>query len=111
MTALDFMALFSIAMMVVIGILIFVVLGSLPGQIAKKRGHPNATAIQIGGWATLVFAMVGWPFVLMWAFMGEANPRDDRAGSENADDSASRSVRDLAHRLTALESKLNKAEG
>ena len=55
---------------------LFVVLGSLPGQIAKKRGHPNAKAIQIGGWATLLLAVVGWPFVLMWA-MSESSPKLD----------------------------------
>jgi hypothetical protein len=113
MTALDVMALFSLAMMVVIGILIFVGLASLPGSIAKKRGHPNATAIQIGGWATLIFAMVGWPFVLMWALMGEANSSAEtvNASKGTGGDGLNPQIRELEQRIAALENNLKKEEG
>jgi hypothetical protein len=43
-------------------------IGGMPGRIAAERGHPKADAIRVGGWATLIFGMVGWPWVLMWAY-------------------------------------------
>jgi hypothetical protein len=112
MDALDVMALFCLAMMAVIFVSIFIFLGSLPGQIAKKRGHPNAKAIPVGGWATLVFALVGWPFVLMWAMAKQDSKKDqvDDAESE-ADNTLNRQVRELGQRLAAIEEKLKQAEG
>lgn len=29
--------------------------GSLPGRIAKSRGHPWAQAVTVAGWVTLIF--------------------------------------------------------
>lgn len=104
-TALDVLALFVLAMMVAMIVAIFVVLGSLPGQIAKKRGHPNAKAIQIGGWATLLLAVVGWPFVLMWAMSetsGKANPEEE----DSNDQDVKQRMSELSQRLATLESKL-----
>jgi hypothetical protein len=48
---------------------VFVALGMLPGHIAKKRGHPWAEAVAIGGWVTLVFGFVFWPLVMIWAYV------------------------------------------
>ena len=59
MTALDFMALFCLVMMVVILIAIFIFLGGLPGRIAKRRGHPNAKAVMLGGVGDADFCL-GW---------------------------------------------------
>jgi hypothetical protein len=36
-------------------IAIFFIAGSLPGHIAKSRGHPWAQAVTIAGWVTLIF--------------------------------------------------------
>ena len=65
---------------------VVVTLGSLPGKIGQKRGHPQTAAITIASWlgiATLVlgalvasgaeaisFTAMGflWPFALVWAF-------------------------------------------
>jgi hypothetical protein len=66
---------------------VVVTLGTLPGRIAQKRDHPQATAIAIASWlglATLVlgatvtsgseaisFTAMGflWPFALVWAYL------------------------------------------
>jgi prepilin signal peptidase PulO-like enzyme (type II secretory pathway) len=48
---------------------IFIALGMMPGHIARKRGHPWAEAVAIGGWATLIFGFVFWPLVLIWAYV------------------------------------------
>jgi hypothetical protein len=68
MDALDTTALVSLLITVGLVVALIWFLGGLPGRIAKERHHPYAEAIQIGGWATLVLAGVGWPFVLMWAY-------------------------------------------
>jgi hypothetical protein len=107
MTALDIMALFSLAMMVVMFVGVFVFLGSLPGRIAKKRGHPNAKAVLLGGWATLILAVVGWPFVLMWA-MADQHPKQaqEDASGERPSDGLEQQLLELTQRLAAVESKL-----
>lgn len=47
----------------------FVALGSMPGRIARKRGHPWAQAVAVGSWATLICGFVFWPLILTWAYV------------------------------------------
>src|SRR4051794_2239500 len=46
-----------------------VVMGLLPGHIARRRGHPWVQAVTVASWVTLVFLCVLWPLVLIWAFI------------------------------------------
>lgn len=65
---------FDIFSLIVMGVLIalvivFVVkLGPLPGNIAKKRGHPQADAIQVVGWIGIITLGLAWPIALVWAY-------------------------------------------
>ena len=58
----------------------FFIAGSLPGHIAKSRGHPWAQAVTVAGWVTLIFGFALWPVALIWAYVdvpacgGEAAP-------------------------------------
>ena len=56
----------------------FVALGMIPGYIARKRGHPWAEAVAVGGWATLICGFVFWPLVLTWAYV-DAPAKQERA--------------------------------
>ncbi len=47
---------------------IVVVLGSLPGAIAGRRGHPQAAAINVAGWLGIATLGILWPLALIWAF-------------------------------------------
>jgi hypothetical protein len=38
-------------------------------MVARKRGHPWAEAVSIGGWVTLIFGFVFWPLVMIWAYV------------------------------------------
>ena len=38
-------------------------------MIARRRGHPWAEAVAIGGWVTLFLGFVLWPFILIWAYV------------------------------------------
>lgn len=49
----------------------FVWLGSLPGDIARKRNHPQADAVTALGWVGLLFVVL-WPLALAWAFVRPA---------------------------------------
>jgi len=60
-----------IVLIVLIATLVAVVvaLGAMPGRIARRRGHPWAEAVAVGGWASLVFGLVFWPLILVWAYV------------------------------------------
>ena len=54
MTGLDYAAWFVLVFLAVLGIAVVLFIGSLPGRIAKKREHPYAEAISVGGWVTML---------------------------------------------------------
>jgi hypothetical protein len=41
----------------------------LPGHIAKIRNHPQAEAVTVAGWVTLIFGFALWPLALIWAYV------------------------------------------
>ena len=69
MSFIDYFAWLVLFILVAMVVAIFVALGMAPGRIARRRGHPWAQAVAIGGWATLIFAFPLWPLVLIWAFV------------------------------------------
>jgi hypothetical protein len=81
----DIIAIGLFGAILAVGVQVVVTLGSLPGEVAKKRDHPQTAAINIASWvgiATLALgAVVGgtdaisfilmgilWPVALVWAF-------------------------------------------
>ncbi len=67
-----FMTLPGFVILIVLGLLglwLFVELGSLPGKKAVEGKHPQAEAINILGWLGLLFGGVGWMVALVWAHM------------------------------------------
>jgi hypothetical protein len=66
MTPVSFAILIVLSM---VGLWIFVTLGSLPGKTATERNHPQAEAINILGWLGLLFGGVGWMVAMVWARM------------------------------------------
>ena len=48
---------------------LFFIAGWLPGHIAKTRNHPQAEAVTVAGWVTLIFGFALWPLVLIWAYV------------------------------------------
>ena len=87
--AFDIIAFVAFAVTLVVLVVIVVTLGSLPTQIAQKRGHPHAAAITIASWVGLAAMGLGavaggaegsalttmgvlWPVALIWAFFKPA---------------------------------------
>ncbi len=79
----DIVALVFLAVILTIAIIGIVLLGSLPGNIATKRNHPQAEAVTVLGWVGLLF-VIFWPIAFAWAFFrhpGQAMPNSGEAGT------------------------------
>jgi uncharacterized BrkB/YihY/UPF0761 family membrane protein len=42
-------------------------LAILPGKVARRRGHPQAEAINVAGWLGILTGIV-WILALIWAY-------------------------------------------
>ncbi|MBA4222140.1 MAG: hypothetical protein C0458_15545 [Methylobacterium sp.] len=76
MAPLDIFAWIVLVVLIVSTVIVIAFMGSLPGVIARKRNHPWAEAVTVGGWVTLFLGFVLWPVVLIWAYVDvPTNPR------------------------------------
>lgn len=89
---LDIFALIVLFILLAFGIALVVVLGPLPGKIAKQRNHPQADAIQVMGWIGLITLGLLWLIALIWAYTKPSQP-----GSADSQ---------LAERMSLLENQL-----
>ena len=67
----DFLSLFALFVLVTIvstGIGLALLLGYLPGRIARERDHPQAEAVNVCGWIGLLTAGVLLPVAYVWAY-------------------------------------------
>lgn len=71
----DVFAWIVLLILVASAIAIFFIAGSLPGHIAKSRGHPCAQAVTVAGWVTLICGFALWPVSLIWAYVDVPAPR------------------------------------
>ena len=83
--ALDIFALIVIGILVSFIIWVVVKLGPLPGNIARKRGHPQADAILALGWIGVITLGLAWPFALVWAFTRNGEQEAEYLGQRVAD--------------------------
>ena len=65
---LDIFALFVIALLIGVVIWLVVLLGNMPGEIARKRNHPQAEAISALGWIGIITLGMGWFVAIVWAY-------------------------------------------
>lgn len=68
MSALDVAALVVIFVLIILIAVVIVALGTLPGKIALKRGHPHIDAVNAASWIGLATG-VFWPVAFIWAFL------------------------------------------
>lgn len=74
----DAVALIFLLAILVAAVVGAVWLGSLPGTIARERGHPQADAVSVLGWVGVLFVFL-WPVALAWAFTRPAAGPEARA--------------------------------
>lgn len=66
---LDIFALIVLLVVIAVGIWLVVLIGNIPGNIAREAGHPQAEAISYLAWIGLLTLGVGWFIALVWAKM------------------------------------------
>ena len=72
MSFLDFFALLVLVVLVAAAVTVWVILGMMPGRIARSRNHPQANAINVCGWWGVVTLGLLLPIAYIWAY---TNPR------------------------------------
>ncbi len=65
---LDLFALLILAVLAASLVGLWVLLGMMPGRIARKRGHPQAEAIAVCGWWGAVTLGLLSPIAYVWAY-------------------------------------------
>jgi len=76
MSFIDIFAWIVLIVLIAMVAAIFVALGMAPGIIARRRGHPCAQAVMVGGWATLICGFLFWPLILVWAYVDVPTKRE-----------------------------------
>ena len=79
MSALDIFALIVLLVLLGAAIAIWVILGMMPGKIARSRNHPQADAINVCGWWGVITMGILLPLAFIWA---HTNPPDRKADSK-----------------------------
>jgi Protein of unknown function (DUF3302) len=95
------------AMPVLIGLIVYK-LGSLPGNIASARNHPQAKAISICGWMGVI-TLIMWPIAMVWAYLNAAAGRAaEGSSSEASSQSLVGKLQQASQRLAEIEASLSK---
>jgi amino acid transporter len=95
MGGLDIFALLVIILLIAVVIWLVVLLGSLPGNIARKRDHPQAEAINVLGWIGIITMGLSWFVAITWAYY------KPNSGS-GSDEALKARVKDLENRLQQM---------
>ena len=66
---LDAFAFVVFAILIFVGVTIVVNLGKLPGRLAHKWNHPQASAINATSWVGIATGGLLWPVAFIWAFI------------------------------------------
>jgi hypothetical protein len=75
---LDAFAFLVFAVLIFVAVIIIVSLGKLPGQLARKWGHPQASAINALSWIGVATGGILWPIAFVWAFVTPFADRSPR---------------------------------
>lgn len=77
MSALDIFALIVLLVLLAAVIAIWVILGMMPGKIARSRNHPQAEAINVCGWWGVITMGILMPLAFIWAYTNRPDGTDD----------------------------------
>ena len=81
MGGLGFFSLFVLLTLVATILGAVVWLAILPGKVARRRGHPQAEAINVAGWLGILTGIV-WIVAMIWAYtvVDDMNPASAGGG-------------------------------
>ena len=77
MDLLDFFALFILVVLAATVCGTVLLLGYLPGKIARERTHPQADAVSICGWLGILTGGLLLPVAYIWAYL-KSPPQQQR---------------------------------
>jgi hypothetical protein len=78
---LDAFAFVVFAVLIAVAVIAIVSLGQLPGRLARKWNHPQASAVNVASWIGMATGGLLWPLALIWAFITPS--RSNASGIEN----------------------------
>ena len=110
---LNYVALGFIVFLILAAAFIIVQLGSLPGKIAHRRGHPKVDAVNAASWISFVTLGALWPLAFVWAFFpGDSSSCDGNNASEKQRSNvpSPSQLQDFESRLAGLEASLSKLQ-
>ena len=105
-----FLNYFALGLLVFVLITLFygiIAIHDVPYEIAKHRNHPQAEAIHVAGWLSLFTLHAIWPFVFIWAFLGQGPLKAGGADDASRDPDVRRRLGELEEKLRQLEKQLN----
>lgn len=102
---LDIFAFVVFAVLFLAVVAAIVVLGALPGNIARRREHPQADAITAAGWLGIASLGILWPLAFVWAFL-RSSPQ--AVAQTVSTDDVSTQLTEMQSRLDVLESSIKK---
>jgi hypothetical protein len=103
---LDYVALGVIFFMLILVTVVIVFIGSTPGKIAVKRGHPWPDAVNAASWIGLATGVL-WPFAFVWAFLPlPARSKENSSDTSPPDGDTAK----LEDRIASLEATIEKLQ-
>lgn len=78
MSFLDFFALLVLLVLLVALFAGLVLLGFMPGHIARSRNHPQSDAIAVCGWWGVITLGILLPIAYIWAYTRSSNEAPSR---------------------------------
>ena len=86
MDILDVITILIILIVVAVNVYFLIWLAGLPGRVARERGHPQADAINVCGWLSLLTLFAAWPVAIIWAYSRPARVAVTQAPPEDKPD-------------------------
>ena len=83
MSFLDLFALFVLLVLILVIIGVWIMLGMLPGRIARSRNHPQAEAINVCGWWGVITLGLLLPVAWIWAYTSPGVSAADNPAADN----------------------------
>ena len=111
MDAFDIMAFAVFAVLIAAAFVVIVGLGTLPGRIARSRGHPQAAAINASSWLGLATGGILWLLAMVWAFTEPAGAKVAPVEeASSADGKAATTLPQIQARIEALEAVIRELQ-
>ena len=79
---LEIVSLLFLFVFVLATVAVIVGIAALPGWVARRRNHPQAAAVNIGGWFGLPTGVL-WVLAMVWAYVVDPNSDSAPLETEN----------------------------